>query len=242
MALRMIDTNLWKDPKVTDNFTPEDKYFWVYLLTCDYGNLSGVFEISLKQISRDMGYSEESVRNLIYRFTEIHKMIAYNYETQEAFIFNWYKYNWTKSPLFEKSLLKHTSKIKCVEFKEIVEKMYEEFKFSNTVSIPYRYHTNTITITNSNTNNISNNTNNILKEEYKKINRFKKPTIEEVEIYCKERNNNIDAEYFINYYESKDWMIGKNRMKDWKAAIRTWEKKTFNQSSNKDITLNESWE
>lgn len=54
--------------------------------------------------------------------------------------------------------------------------------------------------------------------------RFKKPTIEEIEAYCKERGNNIDAESFFDYYESKDWMIGKNRMKDWKAAIRTWEK------------------
>lgn len=54
--------------------------------------------------------------------------------------------------------------------------------------------------------------------------RFKKPTIEEIEEYCKERNNNINASAFFDYYESKDWMIGKNRMKDWKAAIRTWER------------------
>jgi hypothetical protein len=54
--------------------------------------------------------------------------------------------------------------------------------------------------------------------------RFKKPTLEEINEYCKERNNNIDAQRFIDFYESKDWMIGKNKMKDWKAAIRTWEK------------------
>lgn len=54
--------------------------------------------------------------------------------------------------------------------------------------------------------------------------RFKKPTLEEIKEYCKERNNNIDAQRFIDFYESKDWMIGKNKMKDWKAAIRTWEK------------------
>ena len=54
--------------------------------------------------------------------------------------------------------------------------------------------------------------------------RFKKPTLEEIKEYCKERNNNVDAQRFIDFYESKDWMIGKNKMKDWKAAIRTWEK------------------
>tara|TARA_B100000424_G_scaffold63506_1_gene46463 strand:+ start:8692 stop:9309 length:618 start_codon:yes stop_codon:yes gene_type:complete len=57
---------------------------------------------------------------------------------------------------------------------------------------------------------------------------FKKPKLEEVLEYCLERNNNIDAESFINFYESKDWKIGKNKMKDWKAAVRTWEKRKQN--------------
>lgn len=52
---------------------------------------------------------------------------------------------------------------------------------------------------------------------------FTKPTLEEVKNYCKERNNGINPEHFIDFYESKNWMIGKNKMKDWKAAIRTWE-------------------
>ena len=54
---------------------------------------------------------------------------------------------------------------------------------------------------------------------------FKKPTFDEVNNYCLERNNNIDAEAFIDFYESKNFMIGKNKMKDWKAAVRTWEKR-----------------
>ena len=54
---------------------------------------------------------------------------------------------------------------------------------------------------------------------------FKKPTFDEVNNYCLERNNNIDAEAFIDFYESKHFMIGKNKMKDWKAAVRTWEKR-----------------
>lgn len=62
----------------------------------------------------------------------------------------------------------------------------------------------------------------IYKEKEKK--RFKKPTVEDVKKYCEERDNGIDAQYFIDFYESKDWMIGKNKMKNWKAAIRTWEK------------------
>lgn len=54
---------------------------------------------------------------------------------------------------------------------------------------------------------------------------FTKPTIEEIEEYCKERNNGINANAFFDFYESKDWYVGKNKMKDWKACIRTWEKR-----------------
>ena len=54
---------------------------------------------------------------------------------------------------------------------------------------------------------------------------FQKPTIDDVKNYCNLRNNNIDAEAFYDFYESKDWKIGKNKMKDWKACVRTWERR-----------------
>ena len=56
-------------------------------------------------------------------------------------------------------------------------------------------------------------------------NRFKPPTIQEVKAYCIERGNTVDPERFIDFYESKGWMVGKNKMKDWKAAVRNWERK-----------------
>ena len=55
--------------------------------------------------------------------------------------------------------------------------------------------------------------------------RFTPPTLEEVRSYCQERQNDVDAEAFIDFYTSKDWMVGKNKMKDWKACVRTWEKR-----------------
>ncbi len=56
--------------------------------------------------------------------------------------------------------------------------------------------------------------------------KFTKPTIEEINSYCKERKNNVDPDRFYNFYESKGWYVGKNKMKDWKACVRTWEKNT----------------
>ena len=57
-----------------------------------------------------------------------------------------------------------------------------------------------------------------------KVKRFVKPTLEEVREYCRSRNNSVDAERFISYYESNGWRVGRNPMKDWKAAVRTWER------------------
>lgn len=56
--------------------------------------------------------------------------------------------------------------------------------------------------------------------------KFIKPTVEEIREYCTSRRNSVDAEKFHDYYEANGWKIGKNSMKDWKAAVRTWEKNT----------------
>lgn len=58
----------------------------------------------------------------------------------------------------------------------------------------------------------------------KKSTKFVPPTVEEVATYCKERNNRVDASRFVDFYTTKGWMVGKNKMKDWKSAVRTWER------------------
>lgn len=62
--------------------------------------------------------------------------------------------------------------------------------------------------------------------------RFVKPTIEEIEVYCQERRNTVVAEQFFNFYESKGWRVGNQAMKDWKAAVRTWETKDKAKTNN----------
>ena len=61
---------------------------------------------------------------------------------------------------------------------------------------------------------------------YKKgSSRFQKPTIEEIRQYCLEKGYNVDAEQFFNFYESKGWVVGKSPMKNWRAAVITWNKR-----------------
>ena len=76
-----------------------------------------------------------------------------------------------------------------------------------------------------NTNKLNNKelSNKEYKEKAKR--KFIKPTLEEINQYCSERNNGINAEAFYDFYESKDWYVGKNKMKDWKACVRTWERR-----------------
>ena len=85
-------------------------------------------------------------------------------------------------------------------------------------------------------NNININNTSINKKENIKRKVFKKPTIEEIQAYCIKRNNGINAEAFYDFYESKDWYVGKNKMKDWQACVRTWEKR-----DNKNIKKEPKW-
>lgn len=57
--------------------------------------------------------------------------------------------------------------------------------------------------------------------------RFEKPSISDIKQYCMERNNNVNAEHFFDYYESNGWKVGKNSMKNWQAAVRTWERSEY---------------
>lgn len=68
--------------------------------------------------------------------------------------------------------------------------------------------------------------------------RFEKPSISDIKQYCMERNNNVNAEHFFDYYESNGWKVGKNSMKDWKAAVRTWEKNSYTNTTKQQKKTN----
>lgn len=75
---------------------------------------------------------------------------------------------------------------------------------------------------------VNTNNNVTIKKCNKKIENFVPPTLDDVRSYCQERNNTVDPERFVDFYEAKGWMVGKNGMKNWKAAVRTWEQKNRN--------------
>ncbi|MFZ4847400.1 conserved phage C-terminal domain-containing protein [Enterococcus casseliflavus] len=94
---RQVHVQFWQDPKVLEELTPEDKYFYLYLLTNPCTTQIGIYSITKKQMAFDIGYSIESVNSLMDRFQNNHRLIEYNSETREIAIIKWGKYNLNKA-------------------------------------------------------------------------------------------------------------------------------------------------
>lgn len=154
MAKRMIDTELWNNEEIIENFTAEDKYFWLYLLTSPHNNVCGVFKNSPNLMARDMGLHKDTIVNLLYRFEKVHNLIYADKETNEVLILNWHKWNWTKSEDFIRTIEKQMSNISS---QTIVSMLVERIndKVCKTVLRPSQDGTNTNTIINTNSNIVS---------------------------------------------------------------------------------------
>ena len=123
---RNIQMSFWTDTKVADDFTPEDKYFYLYLFTNPHTNLAGCYEISIRQMSNETGYSKDTIERLIDRFRSVHNVIEYESTTKELLLINWHKYNWTKSRDFRKALEKEINSVKNPEFKGFLRGLYDD--------------------------------------------------------------------------------------------------------------------
>ncbi|MEH7743789.1 DNA replication protein DnaD, partial [Neobacillus drentensis] len=143
---RKVRIDFWMDPMVSEEMTPEDRYFYLYLLTNQRSTQIGIYQITKKQMAFDMGYSIESVHSLMERFITHHQLIRYNPETRELAIKNWGENNFDKAgkPMIDcitselkavkdSSLIQYVSElIPKQEFRSLYESFCkkEEFTFS----------------------------------------------------------------------------------------------------------------
>ena len=140
---RYIYTTFWNDPRVVEEMTAEDKYFFLYLLTNESTTQIGIYQITKRQMAFDLGYSLESTNALLQRFTDHHKLIRYNAETREIAIKNWGKYNLSKGgkPIMdcvkkELALVKDLSLIEYVGSsveKDDIRQLYESYYDTSTI-------------------------------------------------------------------------------------------------------------
>ena len=108
---RVVSTDFWKDNKVSNDLSPEDKYFMLYLMTNPYTTQLGIYELNIKQAAFDMGYSTEAVKVLIDRFQNKYGIIKWSEQTSEVAIANYLRHSIIKGgkpveDLLKKELLK----------------------------------------------------------------------------------------------------------------------------------------
>lgn len=212
---RSIQTSFWSDSKVIDEFTPEDRYFYLYLLTNEKSNQLGCYELSVRQMCRDTGYNEETIKKLLKRFEQVLKLICYDFETKEILLKNWYKYNWLESDTTKKCVEKEFCLVKSSNLIDLINPLYAPY-------IPLG--------------------SNKKKKKKKKNNKNKKnsdselsqngncvaPTLTEIIAFSQELglNNEEYCEKFYNTYESVGWVnANKVEIKNWKLVFKNWIKK-----------------
>lgn len=166
---RNIHLTFWTDADVIEDFTPEDKYFYLYLLTNPHTNLLGCYEITYKQMSDETGYSRDTVDKLMKRMISVHSKVEYSESTKEILICNWHKHNWTASDKQYIAIMSQLENVKDVVFKE---------KLQDRVSIRYPYGMHTTDT------DIYSNTNNKDKEEEIKFSNTVKDIIDYLNTVC----------------------------------------------------------
>lgn len=216
---RNVHISFWSDPKVVDDFTPEDRYFYIYLITNPHTNLCGCYEVSMKQMSDELGYNKETIEKLIDRFHKVHGVLDYNKQTKEMLLYNWSKYNWTKSPKLQAALSKEIPKVKCPEFHDYLERIMS----GEDAQIPYPYTMDTTdTVTDTDTDSVSDN------KEKKKAKKHKYGEYTNV-LLTDEELDKLKAEYSdwedrIERLSSYIASTGK-AYKSHYATIRNWARK-----------------
>ena len=96
MSKTIVERDFWNDEQVIDEYSPEDKLFMMYLLTCPRGNALGIFKLPVKLMAFEIGYSPEAIRTLIDRFMNKYNRINYDYKAQEIAIYRALKYTISK--------------------------------------------------------------------------------------------------------------------------------------------------
>lgn len=238
---RIVNTNFWLDESVVNDFSPEDKYFMLYLLTNPHTTQLGIYKFVPKTAGFEMGYSQEAVSCLIDRFENKYGIVKYSRKTGEIAIKNYLKYSVVKGgkPVMD-CLLKEEE---VVEDKSLLRYIYENMKNIDKLNITVKDYINHIpSILNENDNDNERYvdeswTNRQAPRELKKTNKFEAPSVEEVADYCESNNlEYVNPSAFVEFYGSKNWMVGKNKMTNWHMAVSSWNRRAIERGDRKYLS------
>ena len=154
-VIRRINSTFWTDSKIADDFSADDRYLYIYLLTSPYNNICGCYEVSVKQMSKHTGMSERRCASALRRLEETHGVVVYDHDTKEVLIPKWGRHNWSTSDKLVTGVEAAAKYIRTADFKNYI--LGELENGVDTISIPYRYGIkHSISISNSNSISISN--------------------------------------------------------------------------------------
>ena len=232
---RTLYTKFWEDDKILDEMSMEEKLLYIYLLTNPRVKQCGCYAISFHQIFLQTNISKENAKKIIERFEKELNLVKYSKNTKEILLLNFYKYNWTPSPLIKACIEKELNEVKEPVFIEYIKKMIEYKYPINRVSIPLGEKEKE----KENKNNININNININKSERdQSFTPTASPTLAEIYNYaCSLDINDKDyCEKFYNHYESIGWVNGTGReIKNWKLVFNNWLKKDNKQNDRREI-------
>lgn len=234
-AYSKIQRNFWETDEARE-MTPEEKYFWMYLQTNANVNTLGCYAFRMRKAMDETGYNRETLEKLLQRMEQVLR-ILYDEGTKEVFLLHWAEGNWNKKTATLRALAADLKEIQSKTLKETVKTLLlkngiftEEEVEKAEKTAPSAQERNEKeqrgTTGNKRSGEGEGEGEGEKKKEKEKRSKcvFTPPTLEEVQAYCKERGNRIDPQYFLDYYTSTGWMRGKVKLKDWKAAVRTWER------------------
>lgn len=129
---RVVDVNFWNDDKVVELFSPEDKYFMLYIITNPHTTQLGIYGINVKIMAFELGYSPEAVSILLERFEKKYNIIKYDTNTKEIAIKNYLKHSIIKGGAPVRDCL--IKEIKQVKSKELLKYVFTNLKQSNSIN------------------------------------------------------------------------------------------------------------
>ena len=241
---RQIRTSFWKDAYIQDEMTAEDKFFYLYLMTNDQTSQIGIYEITKKKMSFDLGYSMESINALVTRFETYHKLIKYDSETREIILLDWAKDNLNRGGKpFVDLIISELKNVKQKKFLEIISQQCQNENIKKIIVTYINKNLDKKEITSkndnaTNENDMSNDTctkpsNDKLDNEYIELSSDMDNGTKENEERKKEdeRNENTDKSSKNNtFYNTSDDMLDDTYNE--KGAINNKDNNKYNYNNN----------
>jgi hypothetical protein len=227
MAYRRFDTGTWQDPWFED-LSLEGRMLFIYLWTNDVCNQAGMYQISKRRIEFEVGFDIDAP------MAELNPKVEWMQNENIVWIKNFLKWQSQNASFIQaalKTIRNLPHKYQCA-FLEYNSKLLSDY---GVTTVPpqcdHSATTHPASVTGTETEQKQNRTEKSIGDKKPVVptrapaKKFQQPTIEEVKAYCLERDSPVNPSQFMAYYDSNGWRVGKNPMKDWRAAVINWEQR-----------------